>query len=567
MTRLSGPGARVDLPHRLAALHEQGRHWRVVIVQNRTGVALLEAASLTPGDAQGLNEVLRRHRVEELVRIAPADQTICKSVVLPPGDDAALDAALALMAEAQLPESLPAHRRAAGAIPDRPRAGGVSGLLIGWRPDSGTRPDPILETVNEFWTAPIACLAVLGVSGSIAALIDQGTGVVAVIARGEARTLARVLIGGPFDMTGPQAAIRETAEAVGLTDHPKPGVGLHLDRADRERLAASVKDLPAEPQWLDEFGLALGAALVAVAERASTRRLASMQAVPPEDRVSVTERVVNWLSTPTRAYATIAAALVAVLLGPVAIAALRATVLGARAEALQQFESDREDLARQAALYQALEQTRWPMSKLLADVAAATPVGVVVESLRLSPEQGLGLDGTAGSIDQLTQLQGNFNRTGLFRDARIDRSESTPEGVKFTFTARVTNPHVSSPHGPESDFVARPLAVRMYGEGASNTAFASAPEARGRRDRSSAPGSGATRAPDRPAGGASESVPPPLSDAEIAAMERNAAGRTWAERKAYLQKNPRLDPATKARLDTEIEKLFARFRQASGGGG
>lgn len=565
MTRVGGPGARAEAPHRVAAVHEHGGRWRVVIVQNRTGWTFLEAASLSQGDGQGLQDLLRRHRVEELVRIAPSEQTICKSVVLPPGDQQTLDSALSLMMEAQLPDSIPGHRRAAGIIPDRRRSDGSTGLLIGWRLSAGEEFSPLVESVEETWTAPIACLAALGGSGPVTAYVDEKTGVVAVIARGESRTLARVLIGSSGGTSGANAAVAETCRAVGVDEAGSIVSGLHLEPTDRDGLNAAVKNLPRKPEWNEEFGLALGAALVALSDNPSTRRLAGMHAVAPEDRISLAECVTNWLSAPGRAYAASTVAMLALLLAPVAIAAIRANVLGARSAALQQFEQSRDELARQAALYQALEQTRWPMSKLLADVAGATPVGVVVEGLRLSPELGLGLDGTAETIDQLTQLQANFNRTGPFRDARIDRSESTPEGVKFTFTARVTNPHVSTELGPEADFSARPLAVRMYGEGASNTAYTSAEAPRGRRDRPGLPSAGA-RPPDRPGGGSSEGVPAPLSDAEISAMDRSTAGRTWAERKKYLQTNPRLDQATKARLDAEIDKLFARFRSATGGG-
>ncbi|MFZ2874304.1 MAG: hypothetical protein WAZ94_07460, partial [Phycisphaerales bacterium] len=67
----------------------------------------------------------------------------------------------------------------------------------------------------------------------------------------------------------------------------------------------------------------------------------------------------------------------------------------------------------------------------------------------------------------------------------------------------------------------------------------------------------------------SETVPPPILDEDIAKMDRATAMSEWVKRKTYPQKNPKLDPAIRQRLEEEWPKIKARFDQlkSSEGGG
>src|SRR5207245_2223573 len=105
---------------------------------------------------------------------------------------------------------------------------------------------------------------------------------------------------------------------------------------------------------------------------------------------------------------------------PMLLSGARLAILEHKTAAVAAQRATQAESARRAALYAHLEQTRWPMTKLMADIAAAAPVGVVVDTLRISPEQGLSLQGTAKSSDLLNQLEQNLNKTGLFRDVKID---------------------------------------------------------------------------------------------------------------------------------------------------
>jgi hypothetical protein len=56
------------------------------------------------------------------------------------------------------------------------------------------------------------------------------------------------------------------------------------------------------------------------------------------------------------------------------------------------------------------------------------------------------------------------------------------------------------------------------------------------------------------------SAPAPISDADIAAMDRTTAIKEWTTRKTAASK-PGVDPAIKQRLEDEASKCKARFDQ------
>jgi hypothetical protein len=248
----------------------------------------------------------------------------------------------------------------------------------------------------------------------------------------------------------------------------------------------------------------------------------------------------------------------------------RSAVLRARAAEIEQKSGGRDELEKRAALYRQLEQSRWPMAKLLNDVSGAAPVGITLQNLRLAPGQGLSVHGTAKSQELVTQFQAALNKTKVFGKASVTRTEFKEAGVEFDLVAEVANAFANVQNA--EDFAAKPLAVRLYGEGASNDSVEDRPM-RQPRTRRGERGAGANdaRTPDpasadrRPAATASDAVPPPVTDEEIAKMDRAAAIKGWTSRKSYVQKHPTLDAATRQRLGEEEQKMRARADALKGG--
>lgn len=585
-------------PAVVAAVHYQGDRWRLVILANRNGVTLEQAVSLD--SAAQVLPILKQHKVERLVRVAPSRETVARCNPLPAGVNGELASILALMAEAQLPETIPAHRRTAGGVPEA-EGQARSALLIGWK---GEAPDDLADDgIEESWTTPAAALAVLRQGrGQSAVYADPEEGAVSVLVFGATKSLARVLV---EDAPNSSAFARSVSNVVSetcsaasvaapVTTLSPSGVILSIDAGVIAAVRAAVSGAPDQRSWFEQYGIAMGAALAAISKDPIARSLTTILASAPVRRQSLPERTANWLSHRKRAWGLVAASIALLLLGPWVIASARLGVLDSKAVGLGDKNRERAESARRSALYQQLEVSRWPMTKLLADVSAAIPVGITTDTIRLSTDQGLSITGSAENAELVNTMQANLNTTRLLSNVKLNRVDSGGSSVQFDLTADVVNPHAKAA-GLE-DYAAKPLAVRLYGEGASNTALpkntggtrdaspardtrtATRPTERAERaeraerggggnggsgERSGDRGSSRTsEAPTRPAAATPGEAPPPLTDAEIEKMDRAAAMKEWASRRTYPQKNPTIDATTKSRLAEEARKLQEQMSKA-----
>lgn len=583
MTRAPGNTAGTQ-PQRIAALHRRGEDWRLVVIEPGDPVRVVAAVPVAGDLAGSIAESHKAYGFASLVRVAPATDTIARAASVPAAEPAETASALSLLSEAQLPTTLPPHRRAAGLIADGGRNGTRAVLLTGWE-GTAQPAGAILRRVPERWTTEVAALAFLRAGhGPWAACSDAATGAVSVLATGPGRTAARVLV---EDATSAarfrQSAARivaETCAAVGAEPPPRETAPVALDHAALAHLHRSVEGLPQERAWLDDYGIALGAALAASSPDPLSRALAEMRETPPVEHASTVGRVVSWLARPRHAWLTAAACILALLLGPLALGALRLAVLEAKSAGLADRTRQRADEQLRAALYAQLQGARWPMTKLLADAAGAAPVGVVADSIMISPEQGLSIHGTAQNPEQVNTFQANLNATRVFSGVRVGRVAASSSGVEFELSAGVSGPH-NKATGAE-DFAARPLAVRLYGEGASNTASpvsgAPAPEARASRPpRRIEPESEAREQPER-SEGARESrrptptpsqptePPAPLTEEQIKAMDRGTATKEMVARRTFPQRNPTTDAATRERLNDEVRRIQEHLKSLQSGG-
>src|SRR5690606_38651584 len=107
------------------------------------------------GDAQAARALISKHRVDHIVRVAPASRTVCRLVEIPAGSPAEMAGAAALLGEAQLPGSAPAHRRGAGVVAGSSGPGRRNGLILAWL---GEADEPVIDAARETWTSEIVAL-------------------------------------------------------------------------------------------------------------------------------------------------------------------------------------------------------------------------------------------------------------------------------------------------------------------------------------------------------------------------------------------------------------------------
>jgi hypothetical protein len=589
---------------RVAVLHRQGERWRLLVAERKGTLAVLEARTLSGDPWTALVEAAERHGFKRVVGVAPGRATVARSASVPAGPGEALGEAVALMGEAQLPESLPAHRRAAGLIPDIERPGLRTALMTGWAIDVKTAAPSTPIGLEVTWTTPIAALAALRSEGGSALYADPGEGAVAMLAGGIEKTFARVLVedtAAGFWRSVAQVA-GETSAAAGapVLQVPVGAVGpvLRLDTRSAGALHTAVHEVPDRAEWLNDYGIALGAALLATSPDPLLRPLAGMLEAAPVVQEPIATRALKWVAKPRNAVVVIAASVALMFLGPLALGAARLAIMNAKAGGVADRMKGRDESARRSAMIQQLEANRWPMSKLMADISAAVPVGVVVETLRISTDQGVTISGTAeghGSGDDsrtapelVNLLQSNLNDAKLFSNVRLSRIDSTGSSSDFEVTADVANPYATAK--PAEDFASKPLAERLYGPGASNTTAPSGGkrradsgggvrESRRNRDRADrseqrvdSGGDGPKAERPRESAGTKPvpvnlaDAPKALTDDQIKAFEEAEARKEMVSRRIFSQKAG-VDAATKTRLEDEVNRIKARLDQLRSAGG
>ncbi|QOJ00714.1 MAG: PilN domain-containing protein [Phycisphaeraceae bacterium] len=535
----------------------------VVVVDAGGGSAVREARRFDAADAAGLRAFLKAQNVQRVARVVPGSVCVCRAEPAPGLPEADLPQSLSLMAEGLLPDDLPPNRKAWGLIDT---ASGRVALLTAWRGEA-PGPQPRDLGIPETWIAEPAALSLIA-SGGAGVSYDAATRSLCVAAFGPERGVVRATLAS--DAGAVRSAVESTCRMVGVEPPAVSGTGLSgvgVPGALRGRDTA----------WVAEYGLSVGAALALSADRAMVRSLATMSSDGRDARPSVAARAAGWLTDRKRAGWTLAAAAAFVVVAPLGFASARLAILNAKTRSIDESAESRASAARRAVVYREMSQSRLPVTKIWADLSAATPVGVVVDSLSMTaePEFRVGVTGTSESFDVLNTFAANLNRTGLFESVAVNRSDSTSDGVTFDLSARVASPTVTS--RAIDDFAAKPLVNRLYGEGAASR-FASTPAA-SEPARASTPvvadeDDTSSRASARRETVPRAAAPVPsarggdplaeLSDEQIASMTKEQATVARGARRGALYR-PSIDAAVKSRLEAEVRKLEERLKSLEGG--
>ncbi|MFI4916516.1 MAG: hypothetical protein ACIAS6_08440 [Phycisphaerales bacterium JB060] len=543
--------------------------------------------------------------VSTRVGVAPWERSLvrCRGVDDLPADE--LVRVLGILGDGELPERVPEWRRGCGALPVRGES--RTALLTAWMPGEGDAG----EDDATYTTAPASLALAVSLEEGCAYLSDAEQGVLIVAAHGPEGVLVRSLRETP-DLVGSdehtERRLREAASAVGLHDsevrsaldasvEPWEGRRIGWSAGVGEALARQVQGWPANENQAATVLLAVCAGMLAASDDPAVRALAGIRAHEPASRASTGQRVDVWLSSRRHVALACVVCLLVLLFVPLLSAKVREAMLSSKtgqAEALrEQYQAD----ARLAAIYSQLNDRVWPMTKMLAEVTSAAPVHVVIESIRLDSGAQIDIEGFVQVAPRgptlegppealLTRYETALNELGTLGSVTVVRREIVDDSVEFQISARVQNS--ASRGNVPMDYAEMPLAELLYGEGASNTAsplIASASTAAGRSrpststrtrddgDRASRDStiessrdSSGDRRPSGESGPASvDGVPTPISDEEIAKLDRRELLNQWRIRRSASREES-TDQETRARLAEEAEKLMARY-QATGSDG
>jgi len=568
---------------KVAALHAQGDRV-IVLVGEREGERVrVTATSIPERDAARLGEQGWMASVGHVVRVIPGGETIARVAMVPQADGAAMASAAGLLAEVQLPDSIPVYRRGAGVLAGHGETGQVPAILVGWKGSSDPTCGFDEDVVKETFCPIIGALAVLrGTSSSSAWFADPADGSISVLAGTGTRTSARVVIEDNSSSVlwaeGVVSAVGEELEGGDM----KPRLGLAAECV--ESVSSRVSGIEVTREWIDGHGAALGALLAVILGEPTTGTLGLVRARPPRVIEHPVMRIAAWLGDRKRAVWVTAACLVLVVAGPIAFAWGRVTILDTKSQSLKKAKETRKALDERGAVYAEVKKSRWPITKLLSDISQATPLGVEITSLTIDPDAGTGSSGGSQGISlsaiadtrvQMNELQANLNKAGVFTAVGTPaRSESTADGrVQFSMSFGVANAMSPVATTPEWDWAAKNIAVRLHGEGASlktppvgkatDSSSGSSGSSR-RSSRGESDDSGSKPTTERKEAGG---VPPELKDDQIAKMEKVTAMKEMVARRTYPQKNPSLDASTKRRLEDEVAKLQERIKVLNAAGG
>lgn len=550
-----------------------------------------ESIPASAGAEAALAALFEKHGVDLVLRVLPGSCSIVRVTALPDvggGEGSARTApeqvadALQLIAESDLPSALPGYRRAAGLVqPGRGAAGRRAvGLLTGW-PAGGAAVPTIGRSVPEIWVAePAALAACAHAVGGVERAGSMDGSCVSVICVGAEKTVVRVsrMTGTDLDAAASRV-IRETAQAAGLGDAESAWRGTPLmlqPWPTSPRIGGQVRD----EKWVQSFGIAAGAILLYANPNPAVHGLANLHEIEPQLRPPVLVRVTRFFARPVIAAAVLTlCAIVAVGL-PIGVSYARVKMLEKQVKDERALMSHNAEDERDLAFFRLLGEKRWPMTKLLADIAGACPVGVSLDAVELGVGEQVVLRGNAENSGQITSFRENLGKTRIFSDVATPSTTPGADGVSFTMNAKIPPGAARFNAKPVDDFAAKTLSERMHGE--NSRPSSKRPGASGsRRDRVGSGGGSRTGGGNngggssRPAAVPSTTtskeplvIPPPLTDAQIAKLSALDAMKEWgARRKASTQAG--VDEATRKRLTEEAEKARARMQEAkaaSGGG-
>lgn len=557
-------------------------------------------------DHAGLKAAIERANTDGLAVVLAAGSCVVKpvrSAARPTGSADQIAAALGLMAEAEAPGQAPAHRRACVVV----QSGKASNLLaIGWtKSELGSESKSLsLATLTGkrsgkmkgAYVPPVLALAglVRGLKldeskpGLVAAVSGKPGSPVSMIDAlasgqskdGEATLSARSTLAS--DQAGVQQALTQMAMAGGispaqeLTDESSTvrvfvpasaaaaigtgqitGVVMNAS-ANRSASGGTSQGT------IGSHGLAIGAAIVLMQQRAAELPGLSMSLVAPGNRGPWWERVLTWPGTPLRLGIASAVGLAVIGGAWLGSSMLQASFLkqqlGLAGEAKGDDRSTQRAMA-QSEWFRLQREYRVPVASILAELAGTAPAGVTIENLAIDqafPNTGrvitVTLSGTSPSAETVNQWRSELLKRGTFSEVPGPTVDESVQPARYTLTPRLSDvmklaaakvkplPPIAPARTVNADD-AKPATPRV------NEPPAPSP----------AP---AATTPNRPAGTgatttAAPEIPPALTDAQIAAMTSREAMNQWARRRGLIQ-NPVIEAEVKSRLEDELRKIDAR---------
>ena len=617
----------------IAAFHRTGPVWRGVAARvSGSGLDLIDVDTFQDSEGSRMERWLSEHRVAHVIGVLPASAAICRTAALPDASPEQLQMALRLQAEAQLLGATPDHREGMAVLPDAPRENGRTGLILAW-PEASSPPLPPVQREMTFAPETAGLAALVGDQRPVEPLLwlDADTGTVAFVLchagglsfratredpgefeewrKNVVRAVAETAMNAGLD----GGAISTLSEAVGIDIAAVPAgqaalaAPIELRRA-AQRKVAGAPDAEDE-DWWSAHGVAIGVLLASIGPLAS---LTQMLASPPESNPGLVARTIEKLQQPRTAALCAVVGVLMMMFGPLAFSWARLEVLRLKNDDYAAKVASIRQVDDKLVMYQNLQQYAWSMTKILGDIACNTPVGVDIDSIRMSQDDTIVLIGRAAQVDGVTpqdlvqRMRTQLHETGVFAngDFSFDPTDGFASAVEFQIQFDVVRPHrrfeyvdagrdfaVTSlreiKFGPKPEWVTdeNDGATRLVGN--PETPVPNTPAPRQPSGVNNGSGAGATPAPpsggnrgirgprrpsDGPAGlsenpnarGSTLTEPEPLTQAQIDVMSLAEAREALKKiSEARIQGKNLFSEDVHERLKNEFDMLMVRIRKGN----
>jgi hypothetical protein len=472
-------------PNLMAVCRRRGDGYRVMMVRGNGSKAIESLVWCDPGDLRGHLEAAQCGKV---LAILPSAATLVRTIHTPPGAPGQVESAIRIEAEARMLGSTPTHRSGIATIgldSEHP-----TGLVVAW-PEGLDAGLPELDAAVEVrWIPEIACLAQLAGESpsSIHAILDPETAAIAAViptvdgpafraARGGgSRDIASIL--GPLVVetlagqgVAPNQVEGETAKM--LADAASRTIdGTLLADADAdERIRSAVTNpgtaLEGDSQADDRIILAAVAAshgpLAPLAEMQSERRF---------ERPGFFKGAATRLSDGRTAVAVAMAAIILLLLTPLAGSGLRLLVMQSKVNDFDALQSHVDKVDNLQKVYRELDRQAWSVTKILGDISNLMPETIELKSITVQHGEPISISGFAKADGGRSGAEAvfDFNRrlreSGLVANSGPESSIEEPDGrgyTEFSITAELADPLRMVRYPAEEDYAIVSYSERRYG--------------------------------------------------------------------------------------------------------
>lgn len=410
--------------------------------------------------------------------VIPARAILCRAIRLGSGDDAALDHQLHADAIDRLGDSAPPHRLAATVLPSASSDDVRFGIAVAW-PERNPIEMPVgLENVIGVPDV-VGLLSLMGdqradlplvwhdpADGSTA-LVLAGLGRLAVRSThmanfGNSDAATRLVIESAVQATWPLEEARSLAPHIDTPSADQPFLSL----PESARSAIGSRCDGEIPENTAHFGIAIACAL------ATTDDLAPLTVLRPSLPIhepTFGERAHDTLSKPEVA-ARLAVVLILVLLfGPMIANGIRFGMLRVTHGNLDEAVTTAAMVEHRNKLYAQLGSGSIPVTKLLADIAASTPLGIKVDSVKMGAGEPVRISGDAtafeghSAAELIGTMKAQMQASRVFKNVTVDWGAQSNLGVRsFKLNATIGSASVRPAYSKKQDFAAWTHQQRKY---------------------------------------------------------------------------------------------------------